>query len=348
MGGIEMIIVWAIAAYIILYARMKNRGGLPILGGVLMIAASMLIVVGSQPSYGAPNETPQMVTIGWVLMGLGLCSVIASIVLRNTVGKAKEKKVQKEKEDANRSYYESLETREKDLASRTGKDKFISQKYELRAGEKEGMEALGGLTYAIRSSAVKTKETDWAIAGGIASGLGGPIAGASAAIDAMSRNAQIRADNQKNQAYVNEVANKMVTDYFNELQKSKDWYNHLHGLYMSAKLSTNKSQMVLFKKLNIQTINVTVDPLTGGVEVGADCSNNDKNTWIDGSIRAVLYTSSGQMAGYVLLNLPIGGTMSEGSRVVDTRLVGHCANPKIKVNKYDVKYEPNNLWEMVI
>lgn len=47
-------------------------------------------------------------------------------------------------------------------------------------------------------SASQQKEHDWAIHGGIASGIAGPAAGLAAAADIQAKNAQIRAQNEAN------------------------------------------------------------------------------------------------------------------------------------------------------
>lgn len=207
---------------------------------------------------------------------------------------------------------------------------------------------MAALTNAVRSSAYQEKEINWAVAGGIASGFAGPIAGAAAAVDAMVKNAEIRAKNEINKQYFNKVADDATAQFSDAMKNSKNWLADIKKLYTKQAKTITWSLDGLFNQLNIFTVSIDVDSNTNAVKVQAGWSNKNKDAWIDCSIRGKLYTKQGKLAGCVYLNLQIGGTMSEGCDTVDLRLIGHCAESIIKEKEYNVLYEPVNLWRLVI
>ena len=246
-----------------------------------------------------------------------------------------------------RAEIRSQETEEKQIAGLFGDNKFKRQFTNKKIIDKKAAEAMAVLTNALRSSAYQEKEVNWAVVGGLASGLGGPVAGVSAAVDTMMKNAEIRKENERNQQYVNKLANDSTAQFKDALSLSADWLKDMEKLYRSNDKTITWSLDALFSQLSITTGLIEIDALTGAVTVQAAWKNTNKNSWIDGSIRGKLYTKAGKLAGCVYLSLPVGGTMAEGCNTVDQRLIGHCTEPVIKQNEYTIQYEPINLWRLI-
>lgn len=94
------------------------------------------------------------------------------------------------KKDEERSEYNELNK----YSGLNGRDKRIAILSAERADALERAKTLRAGAQAIMSAS-QQKEHDWAIHGGIASGIAGPAAGLAAAADIQAKNAQIRAQN---------------------------------------------------------------------------------------------------------------------------------------------------------
>ena len=110
---------------------------------------------------------------------------------------------------------------------------------------------MAALTNAVRSSAYQEKEINWAVAGGIASGFAGPIARAAAAVDAMVKNAEIRAKNEINKQNFNKVADDATAQFSDAMKNSKNWLADIKKLYTKQAKTITWSLDGLFNQLNI-------------------------------------------------------------------------------------------------
>lgn len=83
------------------------------------------------------------------------------------------------------------------LAHLFGLEKYAQLERMEDAKAREGIAAVKTLGAMMQESAIRGQkaEKDWAVLGGIANGIAGPIAGVATAVDTMQENAKIRAGN---------------------------------------------------------------------------------------------------------------------------------------------------------
>lgn len=200
-----------------------------------------------------------------------------------------------------------------------------------------GIKAMRELGAIIASSTVQKKEHDWAIHGGIASGIAGPFAGAAVAIDVMQKNAEIREKNEANkqwglqqQSFYNDLASQAAKKFPTAKSMSQIEKEYI------AEFRWPVSQ--LFSCLEFSNVCTEVDKVTGAVSIKVDWVQKDKSICIDGSLRAKLYVD-GKCVGCGYMILPkVGTVLGKGT------LEALCTDPHLQ-GKYDVKMEPIDLWE---
>ena len=73
---------------------------------------------------------------------------------------------------------------------------LLEEKARLEAEKTKAVDSMAAVTNA--AAMFQQKEKDWAVHGGIASGIGGPVIGGLTAMNTMAENQQIRAQNEKN------------------------------------------------------------------------------------------------------------------------------------------------------
>lgn len=160
----------------------------------------------------------------------------------------KENELRKEKEyEATRAKYQEYCDRDKRYLQYEGIDKRIAMLSQSIANMERKLETVSAGTSALMAAVPQEKEIDWAVRGGIANGIAGPGAGVAAAIDAQSKNAQIRANNKarmdaasplimasigsesslrssiaKDRKAIEEAKTKLVS-----MENGKDLFNHL-------------------------------------------------------------------------------------------------------------------------
>lgn len=197
------------------------------------------------------------------------------------------------------------------------------------------------------SDASMEKEKDWSVAAGVASGIGGVVAGAAVAGDIASRNADIR---QRNEARKAAFADQSAA-FFDETTKlNKDVYaavDRLKGQINKTKLKLTDEDVPAEKLLaSLKVENLSVLSTEGGyVGVTADvsyrknwCIADEIKGHIDGTIAAEIYRDD-QEVGKAYLTLPVFGLPYEQP----TRLEGICTE-RITDGEYRVELEPVNLW----
>jgi len=156
-----------------------------------------------------------------LIVGLVVFVVLFIICLINHVKnnrQADDNRATTAKQDA-RAEDLRLEYKQKQIAQARGLDKYyIMHNDEVDAYEK-GVQAMRQLGFLMEQSVVQEKEKDWAIHGGIANGLAGPIAGVAIALNTMKDNEEIRARNAENREWgaqqrrqMNELADKAESD----------------------------------------------------------------------------------------------------------------------------------------
>ncbi|MDO4607906.1 MAG: hypothetical protein Q4B40_01785 [Clostridia bacterium] len=197
---------------------------------------------------------------------------------------------------------------------------------------------------------VQRRAGDWAINGGIAHALAGPIVGVLAAQDTINRNNQIDSQNQffaeinerkkflsaqliPNQEKITLKSEKKLEKYDKEISETE------------SKIVSDISSVDVFKSLEITNQKSTVSK-TGTITVTVDAELKEKinifgdiPTVVDGTLKAKFYQNK-TLAGEALLVLPKYGVSTKA------KLTGMCLNlPKHDI-PYEVQIEPYHLWYM--
>ncbi len=228
--------------------------------------------------------------------------------------------------------YASLEGREKRIRMLADERATLLQKAEnLRKGA------------GIVMKDSQQKEVDWAVHGGIASGLAGPGAGAAAAMDAQLKNARIRAQNQVNME-------TLTPALMHAWEQARKWENQAQKLQTAIedtkiKLVADTRKEAVLSELSINVKKVEISE-TGAFTVKASVSAGrpimieQYPAVVDGTISADLY-QNGKLAGQAWMVLPAYGVEN---RAVDVE--GICLSGAKKGIPYEVKFTPHLLWEM--
>ena len=275
---------------------------------------------------------PLMVFLGiiviYVIFSLALILYLKDKITfrKETVGKTNQKS------------YEAIQ--QKKLADTKGLEKLHIQLKQDVEDRKRGIEALKKSSKLVISSAYVEKEKDWAILGGIANGIAGPIAGASVALDAMVENEGIRQRNQANKQFFAQKSLEMsfaATKLENELQEAPA----LEELKKYFEISRSRDISTLFSKINFNITSISADKRTNSADIHVYWEHFDNNSCIDGSICAKLYSSYGSYVGCIYLPLPTFGTKKQSGVLVGTCSLTDNTEPSKAV------LEPYDLWEIL-
>ncbi len=302
------------------------------MGFVMLIG--VLIGVGVGFTYGGVVFDGSRSTICFVI-GIGSLCVTAFLIyyLVRTIRKENQAALEKKLGEQR-----LLEYKQKQFAEEEGLSKYAAMDYYDYKQRLQGAATMRELSGVLESSVYQEKERDWAVLGGIAEGIAGPAAGVATAIDTMQDNARIRAEN----AARREWGTKQKQYYQNlasEIERNSS-YETLDALKRKYEAVMSWNPDTLFNYIKIDSASTVIDNETGAVTVSVNWSQSDKTVWIDGALRAKLYTITGKCAGCAYLVLPKTGTLDfKGS------LSGICAEP-IASSGYTVKIEPINLWEL--
>lgn len=232
------------------------------------------------------------------------------------------------------------------------KEKIERTEREIKSIEAEN-DALFQLANAVAGSAHQEKTYDWALIGGIASGLGGTGAGIAAAADAMQKNAQIEAQNAANQAYANNLAYEIRKAAITAPRKSTDGLEkELQSLQMRL---PKLSYKVYMDDMDTQTLfnNLVCTP---SVEKHDDCLEvkitiENKNTYsapkgvymsLDGALDVVVYGD-----GIFIDRIPVVFE-EDGLELGKTATIHNYLTKTLSGNdrKYTFNITPINLWLM--
>lgn len=188
--------------------------------------------------------------------------------------------------------------------------------------------------------ATRQNEVSWATLGGIASGIAGPAAGLVVAMDVQARNAEKRnaSDSSKNM---------FVAMHLQNFREQTDIEKRIELWESIAKEAKNKLVEDVGGEKLIKDLNPTVNSMeilnTGNVELLVDVKKKTIKIFdtvkavIDGSFKANLLVN-GEVVGTAFLTLPYCG--SENTVTLKTIFVDITK----KASKYDVEFEPYNLF----
>jgi hypothetical protein len=185
------------------------------------------------------------------------------------------------------------------------------------------------------------KEHDWAVHGGIASGIAGPAAGIVTAMQIEAKNAAIREYNAQmapyaafvSQSYSNTAKGyeDMMTRYSADMEKTK------------IKLISEDPMQKVYQQLTISNMAYAISE-TGAVVVEADFdidSNyrifEEVEPTIDGVVAARLM-ENGVHAGTAYFVFPVDGVHKK------VRLASICTKTTKSDAAYTVEYQPVDLW----
>lgn len=249
--------------------------------------------------------------------------------------------------------------RAKELQSLSGSDKRVKMLTNLISDYDkkitamcEGEEALKklGMIYAQQQQ----KESDWAIIGGIASGIAGPAAGLAAASSVMANNQKIQQHNAAmRQTSMNIMSGipSLAGDRYQLEEELSKVSNLLHEAKNKVVLSKPDSDEI-WKNLSIGTPKVSKNE-SGVLAVTLPVSiktpfvldvPKEVSMVVDGVIRADVFFED-QLVDHVILPLPLYGIPS--NMTAEVTLDGMCGRCVEFDGKYTVEISANqNLWVM--
>lgn len=195
------------------------------------------------------------------------------------------------------------------------------------------------------------RDTDWAIHGGIASGIAGPAAGVATAMDIQRQNAENRARaDAANSAYVSSLVRSGALEKAAQAEKQyEDEAEELQAQIKEAEaaLVADDSPQECLERLRFDGVRVTVSK-TGTCSVMASAYLKDNFTifnnvsaTVDGTILAEIRDEN-SVIGYAKLVLPVWGT----SKITAEKMEGmalFCGRPG---KEYTVRFKAENLWAM--
>lgn len=192
----------------------------------------------------------------------------------------------------------------------------------------------------------KQPEHDWAIHGGIASGIAGVGAGVATAINIQNKNSEIR-ENNKNLAKLIGTAiadqRMIIWKLKGEAEDNlKHWENELKKCEL--KLIRNPDISTLMEKLNIEVDKYNVSE-SGAVVIDLTCCSKEKlfideklPANIDGTLKVTI-KSEGEIIGTTCCVLPYRGIHS-----YKTSVQCICTSIDATGKELEFTFEPNNIW----
>lgn len=256
-----------------------------------------------------------------------------------------EKKAESAKIEAEEKRKEKLEQQikqeqeEAQLAHMEGLEKYHKMDVEEVRRRNEAIPVVRQLGLIVEQSVYQEKKHDWAVLGGIADGLAGPIAGIATAANAIQDNARIEAENAARREW-GAQQKAFYLDLASRAEQENAPALSMTELQKKYKAILDWSPCTLLALINTH-VKTEIDELTGAVTVSVTWYQSDKSICIDGSLRAKIYTDDDKCVGCAYLVFPKIGTVRFSGR-----LRGICARPNKSATSYKVKLEPANLWEL--
>ena len=194
------------------------------------------------------------------------------------------------------------------------------------------------------------KEHDWAVMGGLASGLAGPGAGIATAVNAQIENAQIRARNSQLLQETADIRGRMLVAIAEQKDALQTKCSELDALINATKtkLIGKDSPEACLKALHFENTKIAVSKTgtcTVDAKVGLKRSEyyifGDVKATIDGTIQGEIYDGS-EKIGTANLVLPLDG-IPDANMIEIKGICLFCGQPG---KKYTVKFNADNLWAM--
>lgn len=191
----------------------------------------------------------------------------------------------------------------------------------------------------------KQKEHDWAVHGGIASGIAGPAAGLATAIDIQRKNEAIRQHNDNITTAVAALTLSSLEAVWERKSSAKSSLGYWTEKLEEAKLllieERDEKDLLARLKPSVKKYETSV---TGAVkiQVQVQATQNlyiyeDVPAVIDGSIQVQLQHNN-KVVGTAICTIDYNGTTTNQT------LSCICVKPSEKSNAYTFKFVPNHLW----
>lgn len=246
-----------------------------------------------------------------------------------------------------------LETENEKYILYTGREKTIQMCLDKVKYYRNIEEEHHNQLYGIAKSAVglyrntAERESSWALRGGFVSGIAGGAAGIAAAIDTQNQNEEIRRRNSQLKKDIDGVASVGMSYHIQKetqaASQAKKWEELIERI--KIKLVQGLPQSELLEMLNPTLKSLSVSE-TGAVLIDVCIERDSKNPLmiyqsvsavVDGFFCAKLWFN-GKNVGQVIFALPWDGVN------YSTTLHGICRKPLEKAERYDITFEPYNLW----
>lgn len=244
-----------------------------------------------------------------------------------------------------------LEQRAKEREEKSALDKYIryrgrEKRIQMLTDAKNGLIEKRNNKRTINSNALMQKEHDWALMGGLASGIAGSGAGAVTALDYQAKNAEIRRSNAQLASSINQLNQKIQAD-IDYLDSDIERLSRDIEITPDKLIGgiNNDVSNTLMQELEFSNEVTTVSE-TGAVIVKVDVKTKKPQSLFDGKVQAVIdgiikvdFIKNSSTVGSAYLTLP-----PYGSSRFDSTLTGICTSTTDPNAKYSVKYSPVALW----
>ena len=287
-------------------------------------------------TFGSFIVQPRSQAPTFLMIGI-LCLIAAGIWTYYRISAPK--RAAQEKKQKKISEQSTLESEQRTLAHTEGLEKYHKMDVDEARKYQEGIAAMRQLGSIMQKSVYQERELDWAVLGGLAEGIAGPVAGIVTAANVMQDNARIREKNAERRdwgvrqnLHMQELANQAARKSPTALTMTQ-----LESKYVA---DMSWSPDTLLSLITIVSSQAIIDPETGAVTVKVSWKQADKTICVDGALRAKLYTNQNKCAGCAYLVFPKNGTAS-----LKGTLSGICVYPRVS-SSYTIRIEPVNLWEL--
>lgn len=214
-------------------------------------------------------------------------------------------------------------------------------------------QAFAILGSAISNSAYEEKQRDWATAGGIASAIAGPVAGAAVAINTMEENRAIAARNAENRAAVQRLGNSISSlsvDSSASVETMRDTANKIYAEIASIneKVVLEDADTATLENFVTITAHKITKKKTNIIEVSITLENTfvpdvpeDVKIVVDGMYIVDIYAGDTRV-GTANIPLPLYGVECGKT----ARATGYCINSMAQKCEYSMKVIRRKLWAM--
>ena len=225
-----------------------------------------------------------------------------------------------------------------------GRDKRIKMLTDLRNTYEQQSQLLHRAACGI-VDASQQKEIDWALHGGIASGLAGGAAGIATAIDKQLKNAQIREQNEANLKAVSHSVLNYEDASMVYSKKARDMQSLIDEAKVKVVSDIPSTEVMKYLSFSNTSVNISETKsftVTTTVKTNSPVEIMGEKAVVDGTVIATMY-QNGNKVGSAVLVFPVLGVYSKA------QLKGMCifAATIMPNEPYDIKFEAStNLWIM--